>query len=187
MLRAPAPAAPLARLTLDRHVPEIKKAAPASSPKPATARLNALLLRVGTTDRMALSAVLNVNATQNAADARAALESFDADLVVADISHTDVEALALLRHLRSPATAPRKGLQMICLLAASSPERVRGLIKAGVDHVMIKPISAIALRDLAQNLSEHPTPQVAVPKYVGPDRRRLPIASYTGPARRTDE
>jgi DNA-binding NarL/FixJ family response regulator len=182
-----APAAPLARLILDRHVPEIKKAAPASGAKPATARLKALLLRVGTMDRMALGEVLNIIATQTAADARVALETFDADLVVADISHSDVEALTLLRHLRSPATAPRNGLQMICLLAASSPERVRGLVKAGVDHVMIKPISAVALRNLAQNLSEHPMPQVAVPQYVGPDRRRLPIASYTGPARRTDE
>ncbi len=149
--------------------------------------MNALLLRVGTTDRIALSEVLNIVTAQKATDAQKALETFAADLVIADISVTDVEAQALLHYVRSPATAPTKGLQVICLLGESSPERVRALVKAGVDHVMIKPIAAGALRDLAQNLSENPMPQVAVPKYTGPDRRRLPLDSYTGPARRGGE
>ena len=59
---------------------------------------------------------------------------FLADVLVADTSTSDFETMALLQ-----------GLSVICLLAESSPERVRGMIKAGVDHVMIKPISAAAV------------------------------------------
>ncbi len=149
--------------------------------------LKALLLRVGTRDRIALSEVLTINATQKAEAAREALAEFEADVVVADVGASDIEARALLEYLRDPVKTPRKGMPVIWLLAESSPEQVRALVKAGVDHVMIKPISATALRDLAHSLCQHPMPQVAVPRYVGPDRRRLPDASYTGPTRRRGE
>ena len=161
-----------------------------SPPKPAARAhrpLRAILLRVGTTDRIALSEILTINATQNARDAQRVLGEFDADVVVADVGATEREAMELLAYLRNPAKTPRQGLPMICLLAESSPERVRRLVKAGVDHVMIKPISANGLRDLAQTLCDHPMPQVSVPQYIGPDRRRLPTDSYSGPSRREGE
>ncbi|MDA1099630.1 MAG: hypothetical protein O2967_11665 [Proteobacteria bacterium] len=122
-------------------------------------------MRVGTTDRMALA-------------------DFAADLVVADVGTSDQETRALLKSLRDPAASPRKGLPVICLLSLSSPAQVHGLIKLGVDHVMIKPISANALCDLAQHLCDNPMPQITVPGYTGPDRRRLPDESFTGPTRR---
>lgn len=146
-----------------------------------------MLLRVGTTDRIALESVLAIKTTQSAEAALKALREFPADVVVADTSTSDFETMALLQGLRSPSVSPRKGLAVICLLAESSPERVRGLVKAGVDHVMIKPISATALSDLAQHLRENPMAQVAVPQYAGPDRRRLPDDAYTGPKRRGRE
>ena len=172
---------------MDRHLPELPKASPPVTPGPAAAPLKALLLRVGTIDRIALSEVLAVTATQKADAAQEALRDFAADVVIADIGASDFEAKVLLRHIRNPATTPRKGLPVIYLLAESSPKRVHSLVKSGVDHVMIKPISATALRDLAQYLCDNPVPQVSVPHYVGPDRRRLPDGSYTGPDRRGDE
>ena len=42
---------------------------------------------------------------------------------------------------------------------------MRDLVKVVVDHVMIQPISATALRD-------NPMPQINVAKFTGPDRRR---------------
>ena len=163
---------------------EASKTSPVGVPEPVAAPLKALLLRVATRERMALAEILEIKITQDAAVALAALADFAADVVIADIGTSDGEATALLKGLRDPAASPRTGLPVICLLSESSPERVRGLIKAGVDHVMIKPISATALRDLAQHLCDNPMPQVAVPKYTGPDRRRLPDHAYTGPNRR---
>ncbi len=163
---------------------EASKTSPGIVPKSAATPLKALLLRVGTVDRLALAAVLDIKATQNAAAALAALADFAADVVVADIGTTDRETSALLKDLRNPAATPRKGLPVICLLAESSPSQVRALVKAGVDHVMIKPISTAALCDLAQHLRDNPMPQVTVPRYTGPDRRRLPDDSFTGPNRR---
>jgi|TARA_B100001964_G_scaffold80628_1_gene90970 DNA-binding NarL/FixJ family response regulator len=93
-----------------------------------------LLLRIGTLERIALGSVLETKPTQSAEAALKTLREFPADVLVADTSTTDFETMALLQ-----------GLSVICLLAESSPERVRGMIKAGVDHVMIKPISAAAV------------------------------------------
>ena len=167
---------------------EISKTAPAHTPTDTAARgaarLNALLLRVNTMDRIALDEVLNIEVTQKAVAALAALADFAADVVVADIGTSDFETMALLKVLRDPAATPRRGLPVICLLSESSPERVRGLVKAGVDHVMIQPIYAPALQDLARHLCESPMPQIEVPRYTGPDRRRLPDDAYTGPNRR---
>ena len=151
------------------------------------APLKALLLRVGTNERIALESVLAIKTTQSAEAALTALHEFPADVLVADTSTSDYETMALLQRLRSPTASPRKGLAVICLLAESSPERIRGLVKAGVDHVMIKPISATALSDLAQHLAENPMTQITVPQYIGPDRRRLPDDAYTGPQRRSSE
>ena len=161
------------------------------SPPNAQARnagpLRALLLRVGTNEHVALSEVLDVNAAQNAVAARQALGGFAADVVVADVGATEREAMALLAYLRDPVETPRRGLPFICLLAESSPERVRRLIKSGVGQVMIKRISVSGLCELAQYLCDNPMPQVSVPKYIGSDRRRLPMDSYTGPTRRQGE
>ncbi len=143
------------------------------------------MLRLRTTERMALAEVLEIKATQTAAAALAELGKFTADVVVTDIGTSDRETTALLQGLRDPAASPCKGLPVICLLSHSSPEQVRGLVRGGVDHVMIKPISAAALRDLAQHLCANPLPQISVPKYTGPDRRRLPDESFTGPNRRS--
>ncbi len=142
------------------------------------------MLRVATTDRMALAKVFDIEATQNAAAALRALDDFAAGVLVADIALSERETMAMLSALRDPAASPRRGLPVICLLSESSPERVHQLVRAGVDHVMVKPISAAALRDLAQHLCDNPTAQIAVPNYVGPDRRRLPDEAYGGPDRR---
>ena len=149
--------------------------------------MRALLLRVGTGDRVALAQVFDIRATQNAETAVRTLADFAADVVIAGVGISDRETMALLRILRDPAASPRKGLPVICLLSESSPAMLRDLIKAGVDHVMIQPVSAGGLRDLARHLCDNPMPQITVPSYVGPDRRRLPDDSYTGPGRRDGE
>ena len=168
-------------------MPEAPVPSPDISSKLDASPLNALLLRVSTTDRIALEAVLNIRTTQKAVDALAALQEFPADVVIADIGTSDFETTDLLQALRDPVKTPRKGIPIICLLSESSPDRVRSLVKSGVDHVMVKPISATALRELAQHLCDFPMKQVTVYRYVGPDRRRVPDNSYPGPSRRKSE
>ena len=114
---------------------------------------------------MALGEVLNIVAVQTAAAALQALSGFHAHVVVANIGTSDRKTRALLASLRDPDATPRKGLPVICLLSKSSSQQVRDLVKVVVDHVMIQPISATALRD-------NPMPQINVAKFTGPDRRR---------------
>ena len=78
----------------------------------------------------------------------------------ADVGATEREAMALLAYSCDPVETPRRGLPFICLLAGSSPERVRRRIKSGVDYLMIKPISVSGLCELAQYLCDDPMLQV---------------------------
>ena len=71
------------------------------------APLKALILWVGTTDRMALGEVLNIVAVQTAAAALQALSGFHAHVVVANIGTSDRETRALLASLRDPDYTPR--------------------------------------------------------------------------------
>ena len=64
-------------------------------------------MRIGTNELVALSEVLDVNATQNAVAARQALGGFAADAVVADVGATEREAKALLAYSRDPVETPR--------------------------------------------------------------------------------
>ena len=155
-----------------------------SQPSTPPGPLRALLLRLSTAERKAVAEVAEIKATQTAADAVAALRGFTADVVVTDIGTSDRETKAFLEVLRPPRWSPRPGLPVICLLAESSPDRVRALVRAGVDHVMVKPISAAALVELAASLRDEPVEQIQVADYGGPDRRRLPGGAHTGPDRR---
>ena len=67
------------------------------------APLKALLLRVSTSDRIALGEVLNIIAVQTTAAALQVLADFPAHVVVAYIGTSDRETRALLASLRDPA------------------------------------------------------------------------------------
>jgi hypothetical protein len=59
-------------------------------------------------------------------------------------------------------------------------------VKSGVDQVMVKPVSAQAVLELARHLLEAPTAQARSDSYHGPDRRRVAPPHYDGPNRRED-
>ena len=113
---------------------------------------------------MALGEVPNIIAVQTTAAALQVLADFPAHVAVAYIGTSDRETRALIASLRDPAATLRKGLPVICLFSESSHQQVRDLVKAGVDHVMIQPISVTALRD-------NPMPQINVAKHTRPNRR----------------
>jgi DNA-binding response OmpR family regulator len=58
---------------------------------------------------------------------------------------------------------------------------------AGVNELLVKPLSARALFTRIQTIIERPRPFIRTRSYFGPCRRRKKSAKYTGPERRKTE
>ncbi|GAA0523434.1 response regulator [Saccharopolyspora thermophila] len=94
------------------------------------------------------------------ADAVRAVEDLRPDLVLLDIYLPDVDGLSVLRQLRASSGADP---DVIVITAARDLDTVRGAIRGGALHYLIKPFSYEALRDrledfraLHRKLSELP-------------------------------
>jgi hypothetical protein len=58
------------------------------------------------------------------------------------------------------------------------------MVRQGVDHIMVKPLSPRMLIESAEQLLALPTPQITTGSYRGPDRRRIPLPEFLGSERR---
>ena len=105
----------------------------------------------------------------------AAMVDFDGDWVAAP---------AFVQAIRDPLGSPRVGLPILGLLREHAAEQVRRAVFAGIDHVMLTPVTPGTLVHLALQLKNRPAKQIRTVQYVGPDRRRIAGLSYTGPDRR---
>jgi DNA-binding NarL/FixJ family response regulator len=95
------------------------------------------------------------------------------------------EAVELVRRLRAPGITPCPHVPVLVLTLDYDEEEIGRWIRIGVDYVCKVPIASYALMDRIEHLLANPIARIAVPTYVGPDRRRLPAALYEGPERRT--
>lgn len=86
-----------------------------------------------------------VGVAHNGADALRAVRGLRPDLVLLDIYLPDIDGLAVLRELRADPSTVDTDVMMIT--AARDVETVRGAMRGGVLHYLIKPFSHSALRD----------------------------------------
>ena len=84
-----------------------------------------------------------VGVAHNGADAVRLVRELRPDLVLLDVYLPDVDGLAVLRELRGPAD----DVDVIVITAATDVETVRGAMRGGVLHYLIKPFEYAALRD----------------------------------------
>jgi CheY-like chemotaxis protein len=124
---------------------------------------------------------------KTAADAIAILREVEIDVAVVDQENGADEATAFIRGIRSPRMAEISSLQVIYLVRTSRPDDIRRMVRQGVDHVMVKPLSPRMLLESAEQLVTHPTPQIATGTYRGPDRRRIPLPSFAGMEKRKNK
>ncbi|MDA3648820.1 response regulator [Saccharopolyspora indica] len=89
-----------------------------------------------------------VAAVHTGTDAIRAVDELRPDLVLLDIYLPDVDGLSVLRQLRAHPTADP---DVIMITAARDLEAVRGAIRGGALHYLIKPFSFEALRDQLEN------------------------------------
>ncbi|PXY34538.1 two-component system response regulator [Prauserella coralliicola] len=106
-----------------------------------------------------------VGAVHTGADALRAVRDLAPDLVLLDIYLPDLDGLTVLRELRAdPSTVDT---DVIVITAARDVDTIRGAMRGGALHYLIKPFSYAALRDQLDHvgslhaklarLSAHPT------------------------------
>lgn len=92
-----------------------------------------------------------VGVAHTGADAIRAVDELHPELVLLDIYLPDMDGLSVLRQLRASTERPSADPDVIMITAARDLDTVRGAIRGGALHYLIKPFSYEALRDQLEN------------------------------------
>ncbi|MGP4020815.1 response regulator [Saccharopolyspora sp. 5N708] len=92
-----------------------------------------------------------VGVAHTGADAVRAVDELRPELVLLDIYLPDMDGLSVLRQLRAGTSRPAAEPDVIVITAARDLDTVRGAIRGGALHYLIKPFSYEALRDQLEN------------------------------------
>jgi two-component system, chemotaxis family, chemotaxis protein CheY len=95
--------------------------------------------------------------------------------------------LEFVRRLRRPAQSPAPFLPALVATPAVTRERLREALDAGVNELLVMPLSSHALAERLREVVERPRKFVRGENYFGPDRRRFARPDYPGPYRRAGE
>src|SRR5205085_2038264 len=120
-------------------------------------------------------------------DARLALERFRAtspDIVIVDYQMSPVNGIDFVRMVRRSEESPNPYVPIILLTAHSKRRSVMEARDAGVNEVLIKPVTAKDLYARIHAIIYNPRPFINVATYFGPCRRRKQDVDYRGPERR---
>lgn len=97
------------------------------------------------------------------------------------------DGLDLVQRLRCDPASSVPFLPAIIVTATITRERVRKALDAGVNELLVLPLSGKALETRLREIVERPRPFVRGGGYFGPDRRRFSRPDYPGPFRRSDD
>jgi CheY-like chemotaxis protein len=90
---------------------------------------------------LAAGGMRNVETFADAGDALRHLEAWPCDVAICDLQMKPLDGLGFTRRLRAHDSARLQALPVILLTGHAEPERVRAARDAGVDDVLVKPIS----------------------------------------------
>ncbi|MDP6622961.1 MAG: response regulator [Alphaproteobacteria bacterium] len=114
----------------------------------------------------------------NADEARAEIAAASLDYLLLDRTLEGGKGFVLVRYLRDPQTTPAPHLPVIMTTDERKRTHITAAIKAGADHILVKPISPAELAATFRNLAARPPEKIEVRTYIGPCRRRLPEQLY---------
>lgn len=121
-------------------------------------------------------------------DAITHLRNSPVDVLILDDSLTDQNVFEYVAKLRIDTTIVSRFVPLILFSDNGRPKTILSAIKAGVDEVLVKPITERAFRARVINTFETPRKCIVVPSgYVGPDRRRSVSEFMTGEDRRSQD
>lgn len=113
----------------------------------------------------------NVKLCATADDFIAALDGNFIDLIVLDHLLPGPELAETVQRIRQRALGKNPFVTMIATVGKTQPGSTKALLDAGVDDIVVKPLTIDSLFKAVSNLTEQRRPFVISPDYVGPTRR----------------
>lgn len=133
---------------------------------------------------------LHVGDIRVAGDGNAALkemESFPADLVIADWNMAPMDGLTFVRETRTSTESANPYVPIIMLTGNTEKEMVDEARDSGITEFLAKPVSPKSLYDRICMIIERPRQFIKTDTYVGPDRRRHKPTPKTNKGRRASD
>ncbi|MEZ5939024.1 MAG: response regulator [Hyphomonadaceae bacterium] len=106
------------------------------------------------------------------------------DLVITDYHLGGLNGAELTKLLRCAGDTAHAHVPIIGCTADSRRRIVKEFVDAGVDELLVKPISPVQVWSRLHNIITARRPFVQAPTYFGPERRRKANPTYSGPERR---
>lgn len=115
------------------------------------------------------------------------LSSVPIDLVLTDLSMPMIDGVEFTRMIRTGADSPNRFLPIVMITGHTERSRIMAARDAGVNEILVKPVTARALVERLKVVIEKPRPFVTCAAYFGPDRRRKTTGGHAGPFRRASD
>jgi CheY-like chemotaxis protein len=115
----------------------------------------------------------NIFRIEDGAEALETLRIKKVNVVICDRNMGTIDGVDFVRKLRDPKKSPALGVPVIFCSHQLDRQLVEEVREAGINEVIVKPITLGAVKSRIRILLEKPRPLVNLTNYVGPDRRRL--------------
>jgi len=129
--------------------------------------------------------MLNISMVREASDTLRLFQrlvEFPADLAIAALPPDEGAMLAAA--VRRHPSSPKPDLPIVLVSDPMAPDDLARVRDAGVNEVLVHPITVKALVARIDSVMGRPRPFVRRQDFVGPDRRRRGEDGYRGPDRR---
>jgi CheY-like chemotaxis protein len=130
--------------------------------------------------------VRNIREANDGSEVYNIMRTFHPDIILVDWEMAPVSGIDFVKLVRTADDSPDRFIPMIMVTGHSVQTRITGARDAGINEILIKPVSAVSLYQRIKSVIERPRQFVESRDYFGPDRRRRDDPRYTGPERRAD-
>lgn len=121
--------------------------------------------------------VRQINVVSSVPAAIGALKRGSYDLVLTDWEMHPANGGDLVKQIRTGDDSPDPSVPIIAVSAHTDIDRVEEMLQAGVDDVLVKPVSARTIYKRIAATIERPRQFVRTEEYFGPDRRDPAMAT----------
>jgi len=121
------------------------------------------------------------------ADGSAALEVVESVMphfILSDLTMQFMDGISFVRAIRRSTNEQVRIIPVIMITGHADRHRVEGARDAGVNELLVKPVTERGLHSRIQEIILRPRPFVFGPNYFGPCRRRRRDLNYKGQERR---
>ena len=123
---------------------------------------------------------------KDGAEAWGKLRDTQPEFILVDWEMEPVSGIELTKQVRKAGDSPDRFIPMIMITSHSEKARITEARDAGINEILIKPISATQLYQRIKSVIDRPRQFVESRDYFGPDRHRRRNPDYAGPERRAD-